>query len=56
LQFEKEVEAALGLPSDVHTYALIPIGYPMGRFGPVRRAPLADVTYGEKWGQPYRDS
>ena len=56
LNFEKEVEGALGLPSDVHSYALIPIGYPMGRFGPVRRVPLADVTYGDRWGQPYRDS
>ena len=55
LNFEREVEAALGLPSDVHSYALIPIGYPMGRFGPVRRVPLADVVYGEQWGQPYRD-
>ena len=56
LNFEKEVEAALGLPSDVHSYALIPIGYPMGRFGPVRRVPLADVTYGDRWDQSYRDS
>jgi hypothetical protein len=32
LQFEKEVEAALGLPPGVHSYALVPIGYPMGRF------------------------
>jgi nitroreductase len=56
LHFEKEVEAALGLPPDVHSYALIPIGYPIGHFGPVRRVPLADVTYGDRWGQPYRDS
>jgi nitroreductase len=34
LQFEREAEAALGLPPDVHSYALLPIGYPMGRFGP----------------------
>jgi nitroreductase len=47
LNFEKEVEAALSLPADVHSYALIPIGYPMGQFGPVRRVPLADVTYGD---------
>src|SRR5262249_29963102 len=33
LQFEKEAEAAFGLPPDVHSYALLPIGYPMGRFG-----------------------
>ena len=55
LNFEKEVEAALGLPPDVHSYALLPIGYPMGRFGPVRRVSLAEVVYGDQWGQPYRD-
>jgi nitroreductase len=53
LQFEKEAEAALGLPPGVHSYALLPIGYPMGRFGPVRRVPLADVVYEDRWGQPY---
>src|SRR5262249_55908844 len=37
LQFDTEAEAALGLPPNVHSYALLPIGYPMGRFGPVRR-------------------
>ena len=44
LQFEKEAEAALGLPPGVHSYALLPIGYPMGRFGLVRRVPLADIV------------
>jgi nitroreductase len=55
LQFEKEAEAALGLPPNVHSYALLPIGYPMGRFGPVRRMSLADVVYGDRWGQPCPD-
>jgi nitroreductase len=55
LNFEKEVETALSLPSDMHTYAILPIGYPMGRFGPVRRVPLAEVVYEDRWGQPYRD-
>jgi len=55
LNFEKEVETALGLPSGMHSYALLPIGYPMGRFGPVRRIPLADIVYEDRWGQPYRD-
>jgi nitroreductase len=55
LNFEKEAEAALGLPADWHSYALIPIGYPMGRFGPVRRIALSDVVYEDRWGQPYRD-
>jgi nitroreductase len=56
LNFEREVEAALGLPADVHSYALIPIGYPMGRFGPVRRVPLAEVVFADQWGQPYQDA
>src|SRR5438046_5115063 len=55
LNFEKEVETALGLPAGVHSYALLPIAYPMGRFGPVRRVPLADVAYEDRWGQPSRD-
>jgi nitroreductase len=55
LNFETEAEAALGLPADWHSYALIPIGYPMGRFGPVRRIALSDVVYQDRWGQSYRD-
>jgi nitroreductase len=55
LQFEQQAEAALGLPPGVHSYALLPIGYPVGRFGPVRRVPLADVVFENRWGQPYRD-
>jgi nitroreductase len=55
LQFEKEAEAALGLPSGVHSYALLPIGYPLGRFGAVRRIALADVVFEDRWGQAYRD-
>ena len=32
LLYEAEAEAALGLPEGVHSYAILPIGYPMGRF------------------------
>jgi nitroreductase len=53
LLYEKEAEAALGLPEGVHSYAILPIGYPMGRFGPVGRGALADFVYEDKWGQPY---
>jgi nitroreductase len=55
LAFEKEAEAALGLPDGVHSYAILPIGYPLGRFGPVRRTALGDVVYEDRWGQAYRD-
>ena len=47
--------AAFGLPADVHSYAILPIGYPMGRFWPVRRVVLPDVVYQDRWDQPYRD-
>jgi nitroreductase len=52
LSFEKETEAALGLPPDAHSYAIVPIGYPMGRFGPVHRS-LDGVVYDNRWGHPY---
>jgi non-canonical purine NTP pyrophosphatase (RdgB/HAM1 family) len=51
LLFEAEAEAALGLPPGVHSYAILPVGYPMGRFGPVRRRPLADLVFFDRWGQ-----
>ena len=53
LLFEREAEAALGLPEGVHSYAILPIGWPMGRFGPVARTTLSDVVFSEKWGEPY---
>ena len=55
LAFEKEAEAAMGLPDGAHSYAILPIGYPMGRFGPLRRVALDDVVFADHWGQPYRD-
>ena len=36
-------------------YALLPIGYPLGKFGPVRRAALEDVTFADRWGQAFTD-
>jgi nitroreductase len=53
LLYEAEAEAALGLPPGVHSYAILPIGYPMGNFGPVGRGKLAEIVYQDKWGQPY---
>lgn len=53
LFFEKETEAALGLPPGVHSYAILPIGYPMGRFGPVGRGELGQFVYLDRWGEPW---
>jgi nitroreductase len=54
--FDKESDAALGLPPGVHSYAILPIGYPMGKFGPVGRGKLSEFVYAEKWGEPYADA
>jgi nitroreductase len=54
LQFEKEAEAAMGLPDGVHSYAIVPVGFPLGKFGPVRRAPLDSVVYLDRWGESWK--
>ena len=51
LTLEKEVNALLGMPDTVETFALIPIGYPIGKFGPVARLPVEAVTFQDRWGQ-----
>ena len=53
ITYEKEVDAAMGIPPGFHSYAILPIGYPMGRFGPLGRGPLVDVVYLDGWGKPY---
>jgi nitroreductase len=48
--YEDEVRQILGLPDDVFTFALMPIGYPLGKFGPLARRPLSEVAYCDHWG------
>ena len=50
-RYEKEIKALLGIPENVETAALLPIGYPQDghKYGPTRRAPVSEVTYWEKW-------
>ena len=50
IRCEDEVKAVLGLPPEVSTYALMPIGYPEGKFGPLARRPVGEVTYADRWG------
>jgi nitroreductase len=45
LRVEAEFKALLGIPDDVDTFALMPIGWPEGRFGPLSRRPLEDVLH-----------
>ena len=51
--YEDDVRAILGLPDDVFTFALMPIGYPMGRYGPLSRRPVSEVTFAERWGEKW---
>lgn len=53
LRFEEESEKALELPEGVHSYAIIPIGYPIGNFGPVGRGNLRDFVSLDRIGQPW---
>lgn len=49
LMLEQEWKQALGIPEDMRTFAVIPVGWPMGNFGPVRRRPVADVIHRNHW-------
>lgn len=49
LAFRDELEAVLELPSHVRAQAVIPIGHPMGNFGPVTRRPVGAVMMPDRW-------
>lgn len=48
--YEREIKQLLRIPDAVETVALIPLGWPRGRFGPASRLPVEKVTYYERWG------
>jgi nitroreductase len=33
--------------------AMIPMGYPRGKFGPVSRRPVEEVIHWEQWGKQH---
>lgn len=49
LRVRSDVQEALGLPSTVVPLCLIPVGFPLGRFGPVSRKPIDDVLHWDRW-------
>jgi nitroreductase len=51
LVYEDELKEQLGIPGEVETVAMLPIGYPVGRFGPTKRLPAEDVTFWDGWNQ-----
>ena len=49
LYAEDEFKAVIGIPKEVQTWAIIPIGWPLRRFGPVNRRPVDEVIHRERW-------
>lgn len=49
---DSELKALLRIPPAIETAALIPLGYPLGKFGRAPRKPVENVTYEDRWGQP----
>ena len=47
---EAELRELLDIPDEVALSACIPLGRPEGRHGPVRRRPLPDLVYDDRWG------
>lgn len=45
----KAVSEVLNLPESMGAFCLIPVGYPLGRFGPVTRRPIEEVTRFDRW-------
>jgi nitroreductase len=51
LMFEDEIKTEFGIPADTETVALIPLGFPHGKYGPTTRRPVEGVTYWDRWGE-----
>jgi nitroreductase len=47
---EAEVRELLGIPEGVETMAMIPLGWPKGKFGAGPRKPVEEVTHWDSWG------
>lgn len=43
------VARALDLPESMVAYCLIPVGYPLGRFGPLTRKPVEEIMRFDRW-------
>ena len=48
--FEADLYDYFGIPEDYGIVATIPIGFPLGRFGPVTREPVSRKAHYERWG------
>ena len=51
---EREIRLLLGLPETMTVHAIIPVGWPDRRYGRSRRMAVAQVTFRERSGEPWR--
>jgi hypothetical protein len=49
LMLEHEWKKELAIPRDVNTFAVIPVGWPKGNFGPVTRRRAAEAIHRDRW-------
>jgi nitroreductase len=47
---ENDVKELLGIPEGIETMAMIPMGWPRGKFSTPVRMPASKITYWETWG------
>jgi nitroreductase len=48
--FEEELKQKVGVPDNMEIAALLPLGYPRGKFGKTTRKPVDEVLFWDKWG------
>jgi nitroreductase len=49
---EDNVHRLLGIPDGMDATCCIPIGWPLGKFGPARRKPLSEIAFIDHFGTP----
>jgi len=47
--FEEELKQKLGVPENMEIAALLPLGFPRGKFGKTARKPVDEVLYWDRW-------
>lgn len=51
---EQDVRQVLELPAEAEVHAILPVGWPERRLGRNRRRPVAEVTFRDRFGQPWQ--
>ena len=50
---DAQVKELLGIPTEVETAALIPLGAPLRKFGRPPRRPLGEVAFADRWSRAF---